>query len=256
MIFILTYVIIEFFDQSKIDQVISFVNQYHNEQYLSTSFCEHNNQVLSRGSFLLSGPAMGLNVLSDIIIGDTPAETLFINGYFYNAGNIIIINDGVLKMKNADFHLDGNISVLNHGKLYADSSVLRFLQDYIYQYGIGLYDSAQFYLTNSTTNYNGYPFGFSAMSFAKVEIENVVNHDWTTAMVNGRADVYLNNVDITGEWLFDGNCIARFNNVDNFLSWYFFPESSAVDFRFPEGTYVNGFFVDSTLNNVHGIGYH
>ncbi|MGQ9818235.1 MAG: hypothetical protein ACUVQ3_09880, partial [bacterium] len=58
------------------------------------------------------------------------------------------------------------------------------------------------------------------------------------------------------EWLFADDCFARFNNVDNFLAWYFFPESSAVNIRFPDGAYVNGFYIDSTLGNVQGIGYH
>jgi len=63
-------------------------------------------------------------------------------------------------------------------------------------------------------------------------------------------------VGITGEWLFSDDCFARFNRVDNFLSWYFFPESSIVDIRFPDGPSVNGFYIDSTLSNIQGIGYH
>ncbi len=196
------------------------------------------------------------HTLNDIIVGDTPGETLYIAGYFYNAGNIFVINDGVLRLYNADFKLDGNIYAINKGKVVVDLSTLRFLQDYIYQYSIALFDSAEFILNNSTTSYNGYPFGFSAGGFAKANINNMNNYDWTTAMVNGRANVMLNNVGITGEWLFSDDCFARFNNVDNFLSWYFFPDSSVVNIKFPDGANVNDFYLDSTLGNVQGIGYH
>jgi hypothetical protein len=44
--------------------------------------------------------------------------------------------------------------------------------------------------------------------------------------------------------------------VNYFLSWFFFPSLSVVQLTFPEGDTVLNFYVDSTLSNVHGIGYH
>lgn len=192
----------------------------------------------------------------DIVIGDEPAETLDISGYFYNDGDIIIINDGVLNMKNADFNLAGNIIMVNQGKAVIDSSVLNFIQHYIYHHLIVVTDTAHFSIMNSETSFSGYPFSMSIQGTGSFIMDNVVNHDWTTAGVAENATVYLDNVGITGEWLFTDDCSAQFKNVDNFLTWYFCEDSSIVDISFPAGDTVYGFYFDSTLSNVNGIGYH
>ncbi|MGB9722111.1 MAG: hypothetical protein ACPL28_11625 [bacterium] len=256
MAFVFFLSFVSHFPQEKIDEVIFKINRISKESYNVQQNFEKKVQSNLKSIFSLFDCKSHFNPLSDIIIGDTPGETLFVSGYFYNGGNIFIVNDGVLRLKNADFNLDGNIYVLNKGKVLVDSSYLKFLQDYIYQYGITLIDSAEFMLTNSNTRYNGFPFGFSTGGFSKVIIQNTTNYDWTTAMVSGWANVYLNNVGVTGEWLFSDYCFAHFKNVDNFLSWYFFPESSMVNIKFPDGAQVDRFFIDSTLGNIQGIGYH
>jgi len=242
-------------NQNKIDKALDLIREHYSE-HVVFQLPEVDKKMYANGlRQFLHQPQYNF-ACADIIIGDVPGETLNISGYFYNAGNIIVVNDGVLRLRYADFNLDGNIYVLNYGQALADSSTLRFLQDYIYQYGITLVDSAKFILTNSFTSYNGYPFGFAALGYARVIIQNVTNQDWTTAMVSQRSNVFLNNVGITGEWLFADDCFARFHKVDNFLSWYFFPESSIVGIGFPPGDTVYGFHFDSTLGNVQGINYH
>ncbi len=256
MWFFLLWGFVHIFPQERIDNILSSMDWNYHNSGIVTEFSENSRR--SGLNFFLKSLKKSERIFNrdDIIVGDTPAETLYISGYFYNPGNIFVINDGVLRLNGADFNLDGNIYVLNRGKMLVDLSTLRFLQDYIYQYGIAIFDSAEFNLNNSTTSYNGYPFGFSAGDFARVIINGANNYDWTTAMVNGKANVMLNNVGITGEWLFADECFARFNKVDNFLTWYFFPESSVVNIKFPNGAYVNGFYIDSTLSNIQGIGYH
>ena len=68
------------------------------------------------GPRLLREYTPNISMRGDLVIGDTPAETLSVTGYFYNKGNIVIINDGVLKVKNSDFNLDGDIIIANQGK--------------------------------------------------------------------------------------------------------------------------------------------
>lgn len=244
------------FPQERIDEILSLLDFNYQNSVVVPEFLENSNLYGINFFFKSLKNSVFVFNRNDIIVGDTPAETLYISGYFYNEGNIFVINDGVLRLDGADFNLDGNIFLLNKGKMLMDSSLLRFLQDYIYQYGITVVDSAELTLNNSTMSYNGYPSGFFVGEFARVVINSMNNYDWTTAMVNGKANVMLNNVGITGEWLFADDCFARFNKVDNCLTWYFFPESSVVDIKFPDGAYVNGFYIDSMLGNVQGIGYH
>lgn len=192
----------------------------------------------------------------DIIIGDQAAETLYVAGYFYNNGNIIIINDGVLIIKNADFNLDGNILINNSGRALIDSSSVNFLQHYIYQYGIVVTDSGYFSMTNSNSRFNGYPINLNLQKYGQLDMDNVVHNDWITAVIFENANVMLNNVGICGEWLFDHNAYAEFHNTNTLLTWYFLGDSSYLDFTFPAGDTVYGFYFDSTLSNVSGIDYH
>lgn len=242
-------------DQDKIDKAMEIIKPYYNETTATQYVQKYYNDCPVGFTQAFRDIKIEYN-RDDIIIGDEPAETLNITGYFYNNGNIIVINDGVLNIKNADFNLDGNIIVINQGKATADSSTLNFIQHYIYHHVIGTMDSASFSIRNSETSFNGYPFGINIQGIAQFIIQNVVNHDWTTAGVWGNATVSLDNVGITGEWLFADDCYAQFKHVDNFLTWYFFPDSSVVDLTFPDEDTVCGFYIDSTLSNVSGIGYH
>lgn len=192
----------------------------------------------------------------DIIIGDQAAETLYVSGYFYNHGNIIIINDGVLNVKNADFNLDGNIMINNSGKALIDSSSVNFLQHYIYQYAIVATDSGYFSMTNSSSRFNGYPINLNLQKSARLYMDNVVHEDWITAVIFENGNVVLNNVGICGEWLFDHSAYAEFHNTRTLLTWYFLGDSSYIDFTFPPGDTVYGFYFDSTLSNISGINYH
>ena len=200
---------------------MEIIRPYYNE-VITTQYTQMRHDFCPAGMSQFARDIIIEYSRDDIIIGDQPAETLNVSGYFYNDGDIIIINDGVLSIKNADFNLAGNIIMVNQGKAIIDSSVLNFIQDYIYHHIIYVTDSASFSIENCTTSFNGYPFCIS----------------------------------ITGEWLFANDCYAEFKHVDNFLTWYFFPDSSVVDITFPDEDTIFGFYFDSTLSNVGGIGYH
>lgn len=194
---------------------------------------------------------------AELIIGDTPAETLSVSGYFYNQGNIVIINDGVLKVKNADFNLDGNIYIINQGEATFDSSDVNIIQHYIYHRILLVADSAYCSITNSETSFSGYQLSVSVSGKGEINMQNVTNQDWITAGVQHTATATLREIKgYSGEWLFFDNCYAEFKHVDYLLTWYFFPDSSVVDFDFPEDDTLYGFYLDSTLANVSGVGYH
>ncbi len=192
----------------------------------------------------------------DLIIGDVPGETLLISGHYYRVGNIVIINDGVLKLVNADFNLDGNIGMYHGGRMEADSSNLRFIQHYIYHHIIAMGDSAHLEIRDSHTEFEGYPFNISAIGRAEVNMQRVVHQDFITAVVMENARVEMDQIRLTGEWLFGHQAQGRFSHVDTLLTWYFFPESSEVEFRFPDGDSVEGFVIDSTVPGVSGIHFH
>ncbi|MCK4395001.1 T9SS type A sorting domain-containing protein [candidate division WOR-3 bacterium] len=191
-----------------------------------------------------------------LIIGDTPGETLFISGAYSILMDVYIINDGVMLLRNANLSIEGNIFVVNKGTFDCDSSEIHFLQDYIYQFIMFIADSSTFIMRNSSTKFNGFPINLLTIGDAHLVWENLDNEDWTTAVAMGNSIDSLYNVNIAGEWLLADNSLTSFKNTETLLVWYFFPDSSIVDFAFPDGDTVNGFVFDSTLINVSGLAYH
>lgn len=196
------------------------------------------------------------SLLGDIVVGDEPGETLSITGDFYNQGDIMVINDGVVEVRNADFNLAGNIYTSNKGEISIDSSTVNFLQDYIYQNIIQVMDTASFSIKNSETSFNGYPINVNVSGWADFTMDNTYNKDWITAVVVGKGSAYLEEVTgYSGEWLFADACECSFNNVDYILTWYFFPDSSIADLTFPGEDTIYNFSMDSTKPGVQGIDY-
>lgn len=201
---------------------------------------------------MLNRPASGRDSL---VIGDTPGETLFVTGTYSIPMDVYIVNDGVLLLRNADCSIKGNITAVQGGMLDCDSSSIHFLQDYIYHLNLIFADSSSFILSNSTTTFNGFPIGLSSIGNSRLRWENVDNHDWTTAIVFHDAVDSLIRVNKAGEWLVDHRSRTFFMNTDTLLVWYFFGDSSVVDFTFPDVDTLTGFVFDSTLSSVSNIGY-
>jgi hypothetical protein len=206
--------------------------------------------------YCAGGPVRSLSGRGDIIVGDEPSETLAVTGYFYNNGNIIVVNDGVVLVRQADFNLDGSIIVMDHGTVRVDSSSFTILQHFIYHRILSTIDSAYFAITNTTTDFNGYQINVNVQEWGEFVMKNVTNHDWITAVVMHDASTILEHVDYTGEWLFINRCTSVFSDVDYLLTWYFCEDSSVVDIAFPETDTVYGFVFDSTVANITNIDYH
>lgn len=201
-------------------------------------------------------PDSGAPADDDLVIGDVPGETLFVQGRYSHTGNIFVINDGVLRLLAADFELDGNVHVRNQGRFEADSSRLRFVQRHIYDHEVSASESSLVRWQDCTTDYNGFVFNMFAGHWARFDLHRIENQDFTTAVVMNDAQVDLDQVRQAGEWLFDGRTRGRFDHVDLLLTWYFFPSGSEVWFSFPDGDSVDGFVLDSTVPGVAGIEYH
>jgi hypothetical protein len=190
-----------------------------------------------------------------LVIGDTPGETLFVTGTYSIPMDVYIVNDGVVMVRSADCSIKGNVTAVQQGILDCDSSQLHFLQDYIYHRNLVFAQNSSFILRNSATTFNGFPIGLALVDSAFLLWENVDNTDWTTAIVFNDAVDSLVNVSTAGEWLVDHRSRSLFRNTHTLLVWYFFGDSSVVDFTFPGDDTLFGFVFDSTLSSVAHIGY-
>jgi hypothetical protein len=243
------------FDQTAVDRGLKVIEEvyalpvsHYTRQCASRTWADMRD----RG---YHAPALPVQERSDIIVGDEPSETLSITGYFYNNGDIIVINDGVLLIDHAEFYLDGDIIALNEGVVEVDSSQFTILQHFIYHRILLTQDSARVSITNTTTDFNGYQINVSVGGWGDLTMSNVTNNDWITAVVMHEAHTTLEHVDYTGEWLFINRCSSVFTHVDQLLSWFFCEDSSIVDIDFPESDTVYGFVFDSTVASITNIDY-
>ncbi|RKX71335.1 hypothetical protein DRP53_01855 [candidate division WOR-3 bacterium] len=248
-------VILSFFiNQAKIDQAMEYIRLHYHQGIPKASYQKFSLPPIPH--FLSHQRELSFG-RDDIIIGDEPNETLRITGYFYHLGNIIIINNGVLIVTKSDFHLDGGITIADRGEAWFDSSQVRFHQHYIYHHWIEIYDSGSCTITNTTTDFSGFPLGFAIMDEGRIALNNVTNRDWSTSVLFQHARARLTRITgYTGEWLFGDETHGEFHHTNDLITWYFFPDSSIIDLNFPEGDTIYNFFIDSTLPNISGIGYH
>ena len=239
--------------QNRFDKAMNLFSNHYNEDVFAGNVDNDRYFPIGGPEAILEKPIGGRDSL---IIGDTPGETLFISGTYSIPMDIYIINDGMMLLRNADLSIDGNMILTEYGKFDCDSSQVHFLQHYIYDFNIFIQDSAEFIMKNSSTTFNRFPIGLTSIGNSKLVWKNVYNRDWTTGVVFGDAVDSLDNVNIAGEWLLSDRSITSFKDTDTLLVWFFFPDSSVVDFTYPNGDTVNGFVFDSTLSNVSGVPYH
>ncbi|OQX54215.1 MAG: hypothetical protein B5M53_06060 [Candidatus Cloacimonas sp. 4484_209] len=250
-VFLLLFVALP--EQARFNDAMHLFSQCYTETIFTNDVTNNESLPINGLGSIFKPPISGRDSL---IIGDAPGETLFISGTYSIPMDIYIINDGVMLLRNADLSIDGNMTLTEYGKFDCDSSQVHFLQHYIYDFNIFIQDSAEFIMKNSSTTFNRFPIGLTSIGNSKLVWKNVYNRDWTTGVVFGDAVDSLDNVNIAGEWLLSDRSITSFKDTDTLLVWFFFPDSSVVDFTYPNGDTVNGFVFDSTLSNVSGVPYH
>ncbi|MBS1763414.1 MAG: T9SS type A sorting domain-containing protein [Bacteroidetes bacterium] len=190
-----------------------------------------------------------------IVVGAVPNDTLVISGLFTHTGLIFVMNDGVLIFKNAQVIDTGDVYVVGNGKLFADSTNFFFPQEYIYQRSL-------MFLQNSAAIFNHCNFNFSGMSHnlilgdsANVVMNNIHQNDFTTCGLWGPSSLHINQCNLTGEYIMMSGSQASFTNCDTLLLWYNFPDSSVIDYSFPQGDTVYNYTFNNTIPGINGINY-
>lgn len=190
-----------------------------------------------------------------IFVGVVPHDTLVITGNWHHNGPILVFNDGVLIFYKATVVDTGDIYVMQNGQLLADSSSLTFPQQYFYQRSLIAVQTSTVYVGNSSFNYSGMSHNLVVGGHATVAMNNVHQNDWTTCGLFGKPTLYMNHVNLAGEYILMDSCTAVFKNTDTLLLWHHFPDTANVNFAFPNGNAVYGYGFNNTIPTVHGIEY-
>ncbi len=192
----------------------------------------------------------------DVVVGDTPAETLVISGPWTQDGDIIVLGDGVLIISDAELTMRGNIYGLEQATVLVGNSKINFEQEYIYQYSIFMTGASSFRMDRCTLAANGYPYNFAIFDSADVAIDSVQYNDFTTYVLFGGPTLDKRHVDLAGEFVVMDSARCTFVDIDTILIWHGMMDSSVIDFTFPpfEEPLYDWCFND-TVAGVEGIAY-
>lgn len=194
-------------------------------------------------------------VLDTVYVGALNNDTLVITGTYNHEGPIFVFNEGVLIIHNANFTNEGDIYVFGKGQLLCDSSNLFFPQQYFYQRGLFAVHDALVYLKDVNFNYSGMQHNLVVGDSATVAMENVHQNDWTTAGLYGEASLFVNGMNLGGEYILSDSSTSVFKHVDTLLIWHKFPQNSTVNHTFPQGDTVYNYYFSNLVPNVSGLDY-
>src|ERR1700741_755818 len=190
-----------------------------------------------------------------IFVGVVPNDTLVITGNWTHSGPILVLSDGVLIFKNATVIDSGDIYVFQQGKLLADSSSLTFPQQYFYQRGIIAVQNATVMINQCSFNYSGLSHNLVIGGNATVVMNAVHQNDWTTCGLFGKPTLWMNDVNLAGEYILSDSSTSVFHNTDTLLLWHQFPDTAVVNFAFPNGDTVYNYKFNNTVPGIDGIEY-
>jgi len=203
----------------------------------------------------LKASAVDSRAIDTVYVGALNNDTLVITGNYVHEGPIFVFNQGVLIIHNSTFVNQGDIYVFGSGQLLCDSSSLSFPQQYFYQRGLYVVHDATAYFKDANFNYSGMQHSLVVGDSATVAMENVHQSDWTTAGLYGSASIFLNGMNLGGEYILSDSSTSVFKHVDTLLLWHKFPQSSVINHSFPQGDTVYNYYFSNLIPNIAGVDY-
>jgi hypothetical protein len=170
-------------------------------------------------------------------------------------GNILILDDGQLIVRNCAFSLKGDLTALGNSRFSIDSASFTMLQDFIYQHMLIAGDSAAIEVTNSALSTSLFPAACVAAGRGSVVMDTVDMNDGflTFALVEG-GSMDVSYADRAGEFVVLGDSAnLEIDHSDTVLVWLGFPEGSSGEVYGSPGMddWVEQFiFPDSTCSGI------
>lgn len=202
------------------------------------------------------GSYSGERVLDTMYVGLVPHDTVWITGSSTHDGPIYVFNDGVLIFYFADFvNTNGDLIVFQNGTVLGLNSNLTFPQSYFYQRSLIAVQHSTAYFENCNFNYSGVQHSLVVGDSAQVGMQNVHQMDWTTAGLFGAGSFWAHGMNLGGEYILSDSSTTYFNHVDTLLLWHKMPNTANINYSFPAGASVYGYYFANTVPGVSGIDY-
>ncbi len=191
-----------------------------------------------------------------LYVGLPPLDSLIITGEYFYAGNIFVVGNGVLRFKNANATILGDIYVWGDNALVtADSSYLSFPQQYFYQRSLVIAGHGKVIYRNTTLDHGDLPHNLVLTDSASIEMDNVTNKGFTTCGLNAKCQVSIDGTNQAGEFVITGQSSLRVKNAHTVLLWHQVASGGMLDFSFPDGDTVTSYQFNPDMPGVSGVDY-
>jgi hypothetical protein len=192
-----------------------------------------------------------------LYIGVPPLDSLIITGTYTYNGTILVLGNGILRFKNANATIVGDLYVWgDHAVVTSDSSYLYFPQQFFYQRSLVIAGNGSVVYRNTTLDHSGLSHNLVLTDSAKIELTHVTNIGFTTCGMNKRSEVDINGINQAGEFIAQEESKLNFSHAKTILLWNQVPETGIFHYSFPNGDTLLSYNLDSTTPGISGIKYH
>jgi len=233
----------------------SQVSKYGSSSSLQSGIKQYLEK-FSNPNFL--NPLTGKSPESDsiLIIGATPGDSLIITGKWLCEVDILVFGDGILRFKNADVTLLGDLYVWGEtAEITADSSTLYIPQQYFYQRSIVAAGAGKVKFTHVTLDFSGLSHNMVAADSSTYDFTDVKKIGFTTNGLSGKAKYFINGTNLAGEFVIGDRCELDFKNANTVLLWHQVPETGVFHFNFPPAGNVPEYNFNDGLPGISNIDY-
>ena len=198
----------------------------------------------------------GRSASDTLFIGIPPLDSLIITGNYTHNGPIMVLGNGILRFKNANATIVGDLYVWgDHAMVTSDSSYLYFPQQYFYQRSLVIAGKGRVVYNNTTLDHSGLSHNLVLTDSARIELANVKNIGFTTCGMSKKSEIDINGINQAGEFVITDQAHLNFNHAKTILLWYQVPDNAIFHYSFPTGDSVNSYILNHVTPGISGIDY-
>ena len=190
-----------------------------------------------------------------LFVGVAPNDSLIISGTYFHNGPILVLPGGVLRFKNANATIIGDVYLFNNSLLAADSSYLYFPQQFFYQRSLVLTGNSKVQYRNTTLDHSGLSHNILLTDSSSIDMFNVTNVGFTTWGLYKKTTVNINKINEAGEFVTTENTSLTFKNAKTILLWHQIPKTGVVNYSFGNGDTVKHYVFNTSQPGIVGIQY-
>lgn len=198
--------------------------------------------------------ARGIDEDSPWVIGlNDPGETVIITSDQRVDGDIILQQQAVLEVREAELRIAGTITLLGDAQLKLTSATLQIEQSFAYEHGIVVHEQARLEWNDSTVRtWGSASVGIAGTSTAALQNIHVETGFLTWGLYQ-QSQVAINDCTHIGEFLPLDQTQLGFTDTTNYLLWVSLPPGATIDTSLPDGTAISNWTLGPASPEVSGL---